>query len=161
MGGSPDSASLARTRGNPWESLQVKKAVPPETYVQCAEARVIGSLEVAWSSVSWGQAGLLPVVVGARSGAFDLVPKDAPQDDSDETSETNETTNEPRTWTTSTSSFLWMSLPGHERRRERERGNKKRSTRRALGEHTAESTSQRDRCGSGGVLWGLIEASNL
>ncbi|CAE7241061.1 apdG, partial [Symbiodinium natans] len=66
-----------------WEAaqtLQVKKAVPPETYVQCAEARVIGSLEVAWSSVSWGQAGLLPVVVGARSGAFDLVPKDAPQD---------------------------------------------------------------------------------
>ncbi|CAE7275962.1 apdG [Symbiodinium sp. CCMP2456] len=42
-----------------WE---VNKAVPRETYVKCAEA------------------GLLPVVVGAHSGAFDLVPKEAPQD---------------------------------------------------------------------------------
>ncbi|CAK9009823.1 unnamed protein product [Durusdinium trenchii] len=41
-----------------WE---VNKAVPKETYIQCAEA------------------GLLPIVVGAHSGAFDLVPYDAPE----------------------------------------------------------------------------------
>jgi hypothetical protein len=29
-----------------------------------------------------GQAGLLPIVVGAHSGAFDLVPYDAPEDGS-------------------------------------------------------------------------------
>ena len=41
---------------------EVNKAVPKETYIQCAEA------------------GLLPIVVGAQSGAFDLVPYDAPED---------------------------------------------------------------------------------
>ena len=32
---------------------------------------------VRW--LAWHQAGLLPIVVGAHSGAFDLVPYDAPE----------------------------------------------------------------------------------
>ena len=62
---------------------QVNKAVPRETYVKCAEVGVRGRC-VFWvfgvGLPTRFQAGLLPVVVGAHSGAFDLVPKEAPQD---------------------------------------------------------------------------------
>ncbi len=77
--------------------VKVNKAVPKEAYIQCAEASALSSC--CWFSMTdlhedlqkiqnfsnfvstnSRQAGLLPIVVGAHSGAFDLVPYDAPEE---------------------------------------------------------------------------------